>query len=308
VTDVAAIVAAARAAGARVLLDGAQAVQHGPQDVQALGVDFYAFSGHKALPDRRRRALGAGEAAAALPPFLGGGGMIGEVTAERPPGPRRRGASRPARRPSPRPSGWAPRSTGCARLDWAHPRSASARLCAAPDRGLAGASRLAPARAAATGARAPIVSFDIAGLHPHDICQVLDAHHEPRPARRPPLRPAAAGRARRRGLHARQPGALQRRGRHRRAARGRGGGGKDPGMSGARSLYQEAIKQMARPPTATANLKRPRRSNSNNPLCGDRVRMQVALDGGRIAAIAHETGAACCAGRRPRCSAPAPPA
>jgi cysteine desulfurase/selenocysteine lyase len=46
-TDVAAIVAAARKVGARVLLDGAQAVQHGPQDVQALGVDFYAFSGHK---------------------------------------------------------------------------------------------------------------------------------------------------------------------------------------------------------------------------------------------------------------------
>ena len=48
-TDVAAVVAAARAVGAHVLLDGAQAVQHGPQDVQALGVDFYAFSGHKAF-------------------------------------------------------------------------------------------------------------------------------------------------------------------------------------------------------------------------------------------------------------------
>ena len=41
--------AGATDATARVLVDGAQAVQHGPVDVQALGVDFYAFSGHKAF-------------------------------------------------------------------------------------------------------------------------------------------------------------------------------------------------------------------------------------------------------------------
>src|SRR5581483_4869583 len=47
VTDVARIVEAARAVGARVLLDGAQALPHGPIDVRALGVDFYAVAGHK---------------------------------------------------------------------------------------------------------------------------------------------------------------------------------------------------------------------------------------------------------------------
>ena len=50
----------AHAAGAMVLLDGAQAVPQMPVDVQATGADFYAFTGHKMLgPDRHRRALGA---------------------------------------------------------------------------------------------------------------------------------------------------------------------------------------------------------------------------------------------------------
>jgi len=47
ITDVAAVVAAARSVGAAVALDGAQRAPHGPIDVQGLGIDFYAFSGHK---------------------------------------------------------------------------------------------------------------------------------------------------------------------------------------------------------------------------------------------------------------------
>ena len=54
----------AHAAGALVLVDGAQAVPHVPVDVQELGADFYAFSGHKMLgPDGFRRAVGAARAA-----------------------------------------------------------------------------------------------------------------------------------------------------------------------------------------------------------------------------------------------------
>jgi cysteine desulfurase / selenocysteine lyase len=46
-TDVARVVAAARVVGAKVMLDGAQRAPHGPVDVRRLGIDFYAFSGHK---------------------------------------------------------------------------------------------------------------------------------------------------------------------------------------------------------------------------------------------------------------------
>ena len=70
----------AHAAGALVLIDGAQAVPHVPVDVQALGVDFYAFSGHKMLGPMGSGALWARrELLEAMPPFLSGGEMIREV-------------------------------------------------------------------------------------------------------------------------------------------------------------------------------------------------------------------------------------
>jgi cysteine desulfurase/selenocysteine lyase len=70
----------AHEAGALVLVDGAQAVPHVPVDVQALGADFYAFSGHKMLGPTGSGALWARrELLEAMPPFLGGGEMIREV-------------------------------------------------------------------------------------------------------------------------------------------------------------------------------------------------------------------------------------
>jgi cysteine desulfurase/selenocysteine lyase len=70
----------AHAAGALVLVDGAQAVPHVPVDVQALGADFYAFSGHKMLAPMGSGALWARrELLEAMPPFLAGGEMIREV-------------------------------------------------------------------------------------------------------------------------------------------------------------------------------------------------------------------------------------
>ncbi|HEU4571387.1 MAG TPA: cysteine desulfurase [Candidatus Limnocylindrales bacterium] len=66
--------------GALVLVDGAQAVPHLPVDVQALGCDFYAFSGHKMLAPTGSGALWARrELLESMPPFLGGGEMIREV-------------------------------------------------------------------------------------------------------------------------------------------------------------------------------------------------------------------------------------
>jgi cysteine desulfurase / selenocysteine lyase len=70
----------AHEAGALVLLDGAQAVPHGPVDVQALGCDFYVFSGHKTLAPPGSGALWArAELLEEMPPFMAGGEMITEV-------------------------------------------------------------------------------------------------------------------------------------------------------------------------------------------------------------------------------------
>ncbi len=70
----------AHAAGALVLVDGAQAVPHVPVDVQEIGCDFYAFSGHKMLAPMGSGALwGRRELLDAMPPFLAGGEMIREV-------------------------------------------------------------------------------------------------------------------------------------------------------------------------------------------------------------------------------------
>ncbi|MEZ0239417.1 MAG: cysteine desulfurase [Chloroflexota bacterium] len=67
-------------AGALVLIDGAQAVPHVPVDVQEIGADFYAFSGHKMLGPTGSGALwGRRALLESMPPFLSGGEMIREV-------------------------------------------------------------------------------------------------------------------------------------------------------------------------------------------------------------------------------------
>jgi cysteine desulfurase/selenocysteine lyase len=63
-----------------VLVDGAQAVPHTPVDVQAIGADFYVFSGHKTLGPPGSGALWArAELLEGMPPFMSGGEMILEV-------------------------------------------------------------------------------------------------------------------------------------------------------------------------------------------------------------------------------------
>jgi cysteine desulfurase/selenocysteine lyase len=80
-TDVARVVAAARGVGAKVMLDGAQRAPHGPVDVRRLGVDFYAFSGHKTYGPTGIGVLwGRRELLTAMPPFMTGGQMIDQVT------------------------------------------------------------------------------------------------------------------------------------------------------------------------------------------------------------------------------------
>ncbi len=74
------IAAEAHAVGALVLVDGAQSVPHMPVDVQTLGADFLAFSGHKMCGPTAIGVLWARqELLEAMPPFLGGGDMIRRV-------------------------------------------------------------------------------------------------------------------------------------------------------------------------------------------------------------------------------------
>ncbi len=84
VNDVARIVRLAQAHGVPVLFDGAQAVAHLPVDVQALGCDFYAFSGHKLYGPTGVGVLwGRAERLADMQPYQGGGDMIRTVSFER---------------------------------------------------------------------------------------------------------------------------------------------------------------------------------------------------------------------------------
>lgn len=78
------IIDEAHAAGALVLIDGAQWVAHGPTDVQALDADFYAFSGHKLYgPTGIGVLYGKRSLLESMPPYQGGGDMIETVSFEK---------------------------------------------------------------------------------------------------------------------------------------------------------------------------------------------------------------------------------
>jgi cysteine desulfurase/selenocysteine lyase len=80
VNDLEKLVAAARSAGAKVLVDACQSIPHDPVDVVAWGADFVAFSGHKMMGPTGIGALWARrELLEEMPPFLGGGEMIRDV-------------------------------------------------------------------------------------------------------------------------------------------------------------------------------------------------------------------------------------
>ncbi len=81
ITPIKDIIDAAHAAGAKVMVDGAQAIAHAEVDVQALDCDFYAFSGHKIFAPTGVGVLyGKRELLDAMPPYQGGGDMIKEVS------------------------------------------------------------------------------------------------------------------------------------------------------------------------------------------------------------------------------------
>ncbi len=166
----------AHAVGAKVLVDGCQAVPHLPVDVQALGADFYAFSGHKMLGPTGVGVLWARkEILESTEPVLGGGDMIKEVT--------KAGASwndLPWKFEAGTPNVVGAIGLGAA-VDylanvgmenvWQHEQDIAQyvlpKLTSIPGVQLFGMPSSSPERGA-------IFSFWIDGMHPHDIASIFD--------------------------------------------------------------------------------------------------------------------------------------
>jgi cysteine desulfurase/selenocysteine lyase len=163
----------AHAAGALVLVDGAQSAPHLAVDVRALDCDFFAFSGHKIYGPSGVGVLWARRTLLeSMPPYQAGGGMIHDVTFER-----TRFAPPPQRFEAGTPAG--PEAAGlAAALDWLEATGreavarhegallelAVARLAAIPGLRFVGTARR----------RAAVVSFVLEGIHAHDVGTVLD--------------------------------------------------------------------------------------------------------------------------------------
>jgi cysteine desulfurase/selenocysteine lyase len=178
VTDVARVVEAARKVGARVLLDGAQAMGHGPVDVQKLGIDFYTGSAHKMYGPTGIGFLWAkGELLEAMPPFLGGGEMIRRVTMEATtyaPPPARFEAGTP---PITQAAGLNAAVDWMRAQDWdaigAHERRLTEKLL----QGLGEIDGIRIAGPEGLQGRIAVVSFAHETVHAHDISEVLNEHH-----------------------------------------------------------------------------------------------------------------------------------
>lgn len=177
VTDVAKVVGEARRYGALVMLDGAQAVPHGPIDVQSLGCDFYAFSGHKMFGPNGIGVLWAKpELLESLPPFLGGGEMIASVTFDETtfaPPPHKFEAGTP---PIAQAVGLGAACDWIRSLDQEAVSSHMSHLLERALDGLQSFPGLKIIGPEGLQSRAPVISFDIDGTHPHDICTILDGH------------------------------------------------------------------------------------------------------------------------------------
>ncbi len=174
INPVAAIARRAHAAGALVLVDGAQAVPSLPVNFAELGVDFYAWTGHKAYGPTGIGVLhGRRELLEEMPPFLGGGHMIARVGETE---------STWAEPPAKFEAGTMPVAEAIglgAAIDWlsgigmeavrAHGRDvteyAVERLSEIPGLTLYGPTEL--------DHRGSLTSFALEGIHPHDVAEIL---------------------------------------------------------------------------------------------------------------------------------------
>jgi cysteine desulfurase/selenocysteine lyase len=169
--------AAAHQHGALIAIDGAQSIAHGVTDVVDLDIDFLAFSGHKMLgPTGIGIFWTRAELLDAMPPFLGGGGMIADVRLD----------------------GFTP-ANGPTRFEAGTPPIAEAAGLGAAVRYLEGlgmenidrygetltadaltrlqeqfAGRVRIIGPSDVTNRGPVISLDVEGVHAHDVAQVLD--------------------------------------------------------------------------------------------------------------------------------------
>lgn len=175
IPPVAEVAALAHAAGALVLADGAQLVPHHPVDVKALDVDFLVFSAHKMLGPLGLGVLyGKYDKLEALPPFQAGGDMIEIVrmegsTFQLPPA-----RFEPGVPPAPQAAALAAAIDYLTRLGMdnvaAHEQLLTAHALEAL-REVGGVRVLGPDT---TENRGGAVAFEVEGVHPHDVGQVLD--------------------------------------------------------------------------------------------------------------------------------------
>jgi cysteine desulfurase/selenocysteine lyase len=176
VNPLAQIAEKARSVGAMTVVDGAQSAPHLPVDVQALGADFFAFSGHKMCGPTGVGVLwGRSELLQSMPPFLGGGDMIKRVYLR---------DFEPNEIPYKFEAGTPPigeaiglgaavhflTEVGMEAI-WKHEQwlieYALERLQAVPGINVYGQT---------AGERGGVAAFTLDGVHPHDVAQVLDAH------------------------------------------------------------------------------------------------------------------------------------
>jgi cysteine desulfurase/selenocysteine lyase len=171
---------AAHAAGALVSVDACQFVPHNATDVTAMGADFLAFSAHKMCGPTGIGVLwGRAELLDAMPPFLGGGGMIGNVTREgftTAPLPHKFEAGTP---PIAEAIGLGAAVDYLERIGMDAVRAHEVSLTAYAMRTLTDrfGDRLRIHGPSEPAMRGGVFSLALADLHPHDISQVLDGHH-----------------------------------------------------------------------------------------------------------------------------------
>jgi cysteine desulfurase/selenocysteine lyase len=170
------LTAAAHAAGAVVLIDGAQGVQHVGVDVQEVGCDFYGFTGHKVLgPTGSGVLYGRRELLEAMPPFLAGGDMIKAVFLDH-----TEYAGLPEKFEAGTPAIAEVIGLGAA-IDYLQDvgmDAIRAHELELIEYTLEALSEIDGLRVFGPPAlrRSGVVAFDIEGIHPHDLATILDRH------------------------------------------------------------------------------------------------------------------------------------